>query len=74
MIKLSSDYKSYVTYHDIKGLDGHFLEIDFPNPSDVDQIKAILTTASKDLNHHSSVFNRSGAYVYYLEHKGKQKV
>jgi hypothetical protein len=74
VIKLSSNYKRYVTYHDIKGLDGHFLEIDFPNPSDVDEIKLILTTASKDLNHHSSFFNRSGAYVYYLEHKEEQKV
>ena len=68
------EYTNNVTYHDVKGLDGHFLEIDFPNPSDVDEIKSILTTASKDLKHHSSFFNRSGAYVYYLEHDGEDKV
>ena len=68
------DYTSYVRYHDVKGLDGHFLEIEFPDSSNVDEIKSILTTASRELKHHSSFFNRSGAYVYYLEHDGKDKV
>ena len=51
----------------------HALEIIFPENHDNDQVTAILREAGKG-EHHAHFFNRSGVYVYFLNHNDEQKV
>ena len=60
-------------YHDVAGIDGHFLVIDFPDSPNRQKVTEILNEAKQN-GRHAQFFNRSGAYVYYLQHDKKEKI
>ena len=60
-------------YHDVAGIDGHFLVIDFPDSPNRQKVTEILNDVKQN-GHHAQFFDRSGAYVYYLQHNGDKKI
>jgi hypothetical protein len=69
-----TDTGQQVIYHPIdEAVHAHALEISIPESHDNEQVTAILKEAGKgDL--HAHFFNRSGVYVYFLNHNDEQKV
>ena len=64
---------NHFQYHDVAGIDGHFLVIDFPDSPNRQKVTEILNEAKQN-GRHAQFFNRSGAYVYYLQHDKKEKI